>query len=234
MSPEDHPEFMKYLEEVVQGIKSSKDWEKVAEHKVGLALENLSHGQQSAVTALQHLYTEVQISSKISNNRAAQYWNNLEKLHEQVKNHQKLQETRIAEALRQEGARRTTVEEEIATEVTRIRTDMQEFVNKQLPGWIQEGVSSGLRNLPPPPPTLTIDQIREVIRSEKPAVNPVDVQAERERTRQKEKELFETWMKELTRKAEEAMEKKMAEQFDQFRKAARGPMTIGEESNRED
>jgi hypothetical protein len=52
MSPEEHPEFMQYLEEVVQGIKSSKDWEKVAEHKVGLALQTLSHGQQSAVTAL--------------------------------------------------------------------------------------------------------------------------------------------------------------------------------------
>jgi hypothetical protein len=67
MSPADHPEFMKYLEEVVQGIKSTKEWEQVAEHKVGLALENLSHGQQSAVTVLQHLYTEVQISGKISN-----------------------------------------------------------------------------------------------------------------------------------------------------------------------
>jgi hypothetical protein len=59
MSPEDHPEFMQYLEEVVQGIKSLKDWEKVVEHKVGLALETLSHRQQSAVTALQHLYIEV-------------------------------------------------------------------------------------------------------------------------------------------------------------------------------
>jgi hypothetical protein len=46
MSPEDYPEFMQYLEEVVQAIKSPKDWEKVAEHKVGLALETLSHGQQ--------------------------------------------------------------------------------------------------------------------------------------------------------------------------------------------
>jgi hypothetical protein len=87
MSPEDHPEFMQYLEEVVQGIKSLKDWEKVAEHKVGLALETLSHGQQSAVTTLQHLYTEVQISGKISNDRAAQYWNDLEQLHEQVEQH---------------------------------------------------------------------------------------------------------------------------------------------------
>jgi hypothetical protein len=45
MSPEDHPEFMQYLEEVVQGIKSSTDWEKVVEHKAGLALETLSHRQ---------------------------------------------------------------------------------------------------------------------------------------------------------------------------------------------
>jgi polyhydroxyalkanoate synthesis regulator phasin len=120
MSPEDHPEFMNYLEEVVKGIKSSKDWEKVAEHKVGLALENLSHGQQSAVTALQYLYTEVQISGRISNERAAQYWNDLEKLHEQVQQHQKTQEERISEALRQEGARRSAVEGEIAEEVTRI------------------------------------------------------------------------------------------------------------------
>jgi hypothetical protein len=35
-----------------------------------------------AVTALQQLYTEVQQSSKLSNNRAAQYWNDLEKLHD--------------------------------------------------------------------------------------------------------------------------------------------------------
>jgi hypothetical protein len=82
MSPEDHPEFMQYLEEVVRGIKSSKECQAVAENKVGLALETLSHGQQSAVTALQHLYTEVQISGEISNDRAAQYWNDLEKLHE--------------------------------------------------------------------------------------------------------------------------------------------------------
>jgi hypothetical protein len=52
MSPEDHPEFMQYLEEVVQGIKSSKDWEKVTEHTVGLVLETLSHEQQLAVTTL--------------------------------------------------------------------------------------------------------------------------------------------------------------------------------------
>jgi hypothetical protein len=67
MSLKDHPQFMQYLEEEVQGIKSSKDWEKVAEHKVGLALVTLSHRQQSAVTALQQLCTEVQQSSKLSN-----------------------------------------------------------------------------------------------------------------------------------------------------------------------
>jgi hypothetical protein len=50
---------MQYLEEVVKGIKYSKDWEKVVEHKVELALETLSHRQQSAVFTLQQLYTEV-------------------------------------------------------------------------------------------------------------------------------------------------------------------------------
>jgi polyhydroxyalkanoate synthesis regulator phasin len=59
MSQEDHPEFMQDLDKVVQGIKSSKDWEKVVEHKMGIALETLSHGQQSVVTALQQLYMEV-------------------------------------------------------------------------------------------------------------------------------------------------------------------------------
>jgi hypothetical protein len=68
MSPEAYPEFIQYLEEVVKGIKSSKDWEKVVEHKVGLLLETLSHRQQSAVTALQQLYMEVQQSGKLSNN----------------------------------------------------------------------------------------------------------------------------------------------------------------------
>jgi hypothetical protein len=56
MSPEDHPEFMQYLEQVVKGIKSSKDWEKVVKHKVELVLETLSHRQQLAVTALPQLY----------------------------------------------------------------------------------------------------------------------------------------------------------------------------------
>jgi hypothetical protein len=99
MSPEDHPEFMQYLEEVVQEIKSSKDWEKVTEYKVGLALETLLYGEQSAVTPLQQLYSEVQQSGKLSNDRAAQYWNNLEKLHDQVEQQQRLQEELIAEAL---------------------------------------------------------------------------------------------------------------------------------------
>jgi hypothetical protein len=36
---------MQYLEEVVKDIKSLKDWEKVVERKLGLALETLSHEQ---------------------------------------------------------------------------------------------------------------------------------------------------------------------------------------------
>jgi hypothetical protein len=42
------------------------------EHKAGLALETLSHRQQSVVTALQQLYTEVQQSGKLSKDQAAQ------------------------------------------------------------------------------------------------------------------------------------------------------------------
>jgi hypothetical protein len=99
MSPEEHPEFIQYLKEVLQGIKSSKDWEKIAEHKVRLALETLSYGQQLAVTMLQHLYMEIQVSGEISNDQAAQYWNNLKILHEQVEQHQKMQEERIVKAL---------------------------------------------------------------------------------------------------------------------------------------
>jgi hypothetical protein len=67
MSPEAHPKSLQYLEEVLHRIKSSKDWAKVAEHKVGLTLETLSHRQQSAVTTLQQLYTEVQQRRKLSN-----------------------------------------------------------------------------------------------------------------------------------------------------------------------
>jgi hypothetical protein len=64
MSAKDHPKVMQYLEEVVQGIKSSKDGKKVVEHDVGWALENHSHGQQSAVAMLQQRYTEVHQSGK--------------------------------------------------------------------------------------------------------------------------------------------------------------------------
>jgi hypothetical protein len=53
MSPKEHLEFLPYLEEVVQQIKSSKDQVKVAQHNMGLVLETLSHRQQLAVTALQ-------------------------------------------------------------------------------------------------------------------------------------------------------------------------------------
>jgi hypothetical protein len=106
---------------------------------------------------------EVQISGNYFNNGAAQYWSDLERLHKQVQNHQTSQEERIADTLRQEGERRSAVEQEIVGEVTRIRTEMQEFVNKQLPGWIQDGVSTGLRNLQQPPAALMIEQIREVV-----------------------------------------------------------------------
>jgi predicted secreted Zn-dependent protease len=66
-------------------------------------LETLSHGQQSAVTALQYWYTEVQMRSKISNNRVAQYWNGLERFYEQVEQHEQSHEASVAEASRQEG-----------------------------------------------------------------------------------------------------------------------------------
>jgi hypothetical protein len=66
------------------------------------------------------LYTEVQISGKLSNNGAAQYWSDLERLHEQVEQHQRSQEDWIVEALRKEGERRTAAEGEIANEVNRI------------------------------------------------------------------------------------------------------------------
>jgi glycerol dehydrogenase-like iron-containing ADH family enzyme len=103
LSPEAYPEFMQYLKKVVKGIKSSKDWEKVVEHKVGLALETLSHGEQSAVTTLKQLYSEVQNSSKQSHNQVAQYWNDLEKLHDQVEELKRTQEQQIVKALRIEG-----------------------------------------------------------------------------------------------------------------------------------
>jgi hypothetical protein len=90
MSPADHLKFMQYLEMLVQGIKSSKDWKKVVENKLELALETTSHEQQSTVTALQQLYTDVHQSGKLSNNRAAQYWNDLEKLHDLVEAYHKV------------------------------------------------------------------------------------------------------------------------------------------------
>jgi hypothetical protein len=89
LSPDKHPELMQFLKQVVQAIKTSKEWKKVSEHKVGLALEILSQGQQSAVTILQQLYGEIHQSRWPSNDRAAHYWNNLEKLHKQAKNHYK-------------------------------------------------------------------------------------------------------------------------------------------------
>jgi hypothetical protein len=76
---------------------------------------------------------------------------------------------------------------------------MQEFVNKQLPGLIQEGVALGLSNLLQAPSALTIEQIREVVRSEQPKAYPFAEQVQkekRERVYQKEKETFTNWMKE--------------------------------------
>jgi hypothetical protein len=43
-------------------------------------------------------------------------------------------EQRIAKALHLEGEYKSAVEGEIAGELTRIRNDMQEFVNRELPG----------------------------------------------------------------------------------------------------
>jgi hypoxanthine phosphoribosyltransferase len=125
---------MQYLEEVVKGIKSLQVWEKVVEHKVGLALETLSHWQQSAVTALQWLYMEVQQSGELSNDWVAQCWNDLEKRYDQVEDHLRMQEQRRAESLWLEGEWTLVVEGEIVGEVNHIRNDKQEFVNKQLPG----------------------------------------------------------------------------------------------------
>jgi hypothetical protein len=89
---------------------------------------------------------------------------------------------------------------------------LQEFVNKQLPGWIQEGVTSGLRNLPPSPPALTLEQIRVVIRAENSQSNPDAERIAREREYQKEKETFEQWRKEQIQQAEENLAKKMEKQ----------------------
>jgi hypothetical protein len=66
---------------------------------VWLALETLSHRQQWVVTALQQLHIEVKQSGKLSNNQAAHYWNDLERLHGQVQQHKRSQEEWVAEAL---------------------------------------------------------------------------------------------------------------------------------------
>jgi hypothetical protein len=57
---------------------------------------------------------------------------------------------------------------------------MQEFVNKQLPGSMQE-VAFGLSTLPPPPSILTLEQIQEVFREEQPKEYPFLEQAQRKR-----------------------------------------------------
>jgi hypothetical protein len=64
---------MQYPEQVVQGIKSSKDSENVVEHNVGLALETLMQVQQSTVNARQPLYQDIQQSGQLSNDRNTQY-----------------------------------------------------------------------------------------------------------------------------------------------------------------
>jgi hypothetical protein len=74
-----------------------------------------------------------------------------------------LQEERIAKDLRNRGKRRTEVQKEIVGQVTCIQTNMQEFVNKQLPSWLNKGVLSELRSLPKPLLAITLEQIREVI-----------------------------------------------------------------------
>jgi hypothetical protein len=122
------------------------------------------------------------------------------------------------------------LEGEIAEEVTRIRTDMQEFVNKQLSGWIQQGVAAGLSNLPPPPSALTLEQIREVIRAEQP--NPVVERLrrqEQERANQKEKETFKQWVADQMKEAEKKMEETLAEKARQWHDQSAG----GEDSSEE-
>jgi hypothetical protein len=64
------------------------------------------------------------------------------------------------------------VEEEIAGEVTRIRINMEEFVYKQPPGWVQEGLPCTLNNLLPAPSVPMIEQIRKVLRAEQLMANP--------------------------------------------------------------
>jgi hypothetical protein len=52
----------------MQAMKSLKDWEKVVEHKLEMALETFSQGQHSAISALHQLYREIQESGQLFNN----------------------------------------------------------------------------------------------------------------------------------------------------------------------
>jgi hypothetical protein len=52
MSAEEHSKFMQELEQVGQGIKYSKDWDKVAKYLKGVVLKTLSQGPWSAATML--------------------------------------------------------------------------------------------------------------------------------------------------------------------------------------
>jgi hypothetical protein len=147
-----------------------------------------------------------------------------------------MQEERIAKALRQEGEWRTAVEGEIVEEVTRIRTNMQEFVNKQLLWWIQEGLASGLSNLPPAPSALSIEQIPEVVQAEQPKANPFSEQAQRrkgEREYQKKKEAFIHWMKEQWKEVEKDIEKRLEARAEHIRRLTNKPPTRWEEEEGE-
>jgi hypothetical protein len=138
--------------------------------------------------------------------------------------------------LQPEGEQRTAVEGEIVEEVTHIRTGMQEFVNKQLLGWIQEGIASWISNCPQAPPTLTIDQIREVVHAEQPKINPFSELAQREkreREYQKEMEAFTKWIKEQWKEVEVDMEESLAARTEHIRKVASKPPTIFEEKEGE-
>jgi hypothetical protein len=77
-----------------------------------------------------------------------------------------------------------------------------------------------------------IKQIREVVSAEQPKANPFLEQAQkekREREYQKEKETFQTWLREQWVEAEAAMEKKVAEKTEQRRKLVSKPPTVWEE-----
>jgi hypothetical protein len=72
---------------------------------------------------------------------------------------------------------------------------MQEFVNKQLPSWINEGVLSELRSLPKPLLAMILEQIQEVIQLEqyKGVPSRRKESEERERAFQEEKKEFKQW-----------------------------------------